>query len=82
MLRFHPDRSKVLRVHRKWKNKYNYRYIIRKYDGTSCTSILELVESGKDIGVNIDSNLCFDKHITTQINEANQKLASDEHSAY
>lgn len=69
MLRFHPDKCKVLKVHNKWKEKDNYRYIMKKYDGTTTT--LESVESEKDIGVNIDSHLCFDKHIQTQINKAN-----------
>lgn len=70
MLRFHPDKCKVLKVHNKWKEKVNYIYIMKKYDGTTTT--LESVESEKDIGVNIDSHLCFDKHIQTQINKANQ----------
>ena len=36
------------------------------------TTVLENVESEKDIGVTIDMNLTFEKHIQTQINKANQ----------
>jgi hypothetical protein len=38
------------------------------------TTVLENVESEKDIGVTIDMNLTFEKHIQTQINKANQIL--------
>ncbi|XP_063446842.1 uncharacterized protein LOC134726372 [Mytilus trossulus] len=40
------------------------------YDGAETT--LETVECEKDVGVNIDSKLKFDKHIQTQVNKANQ----------
>ncbi|XP_071160785.1 uncharacterized protein B0403.1-like [Mytilus edulis] len=33
---------------------------------------LETVECEKDLGVNIDSKLKFDKHIQTQVNKVNQ----------
>ena len=45
---------------------------MRTYDGE--TTVLENVEREKDIGVMIDRNLTFEKHIQTQINKANQVL--------
>ena len=47
-------------------------YFLPGYDGG--TTVLENVESEKDIGVTIDRNLTFEKHIQTQINKANQIL--------
>ena len=38
------------------------------------TTVLENVESEKDIGVTIDRNFRFEKYIQTQINKANQIL--------
>lgn len=43
---------------------------MKKYDGT--TTILEVVESEKDIRVNINSHLLFDKHVQAQIKMAYQ----------
>lgn len=45
---------------------------MKKFDGATTT--LELVESEKDIGVNIDGHLFFDKHIQAQINKSNQMV--------
>lgn len=43
---------------------------MNKYEGGYTT--LENVKHEKDIGVTIDNNLAFDKHIQTQVNKANQ----------
>lgn len=55
MLRFHPDKCKVLNIHNKWKESDSYRYTMEKYDKT--TAILEGVDLEKDIGVNIQQSL-------------------------
>lgn len=45
MLRFHPDKCKVLNIHNKWKESDSYRYTMEKYDET--TAILEGVDLKK-----------------------------------
>ncbi len=70
MLRFHPDKCKVLKIHNKWKDCDSHNYTMKKYDGTITT--LDVVDMEKDIGVNIDNHLLFDKHIQIQVNKANQ----------
>ena len=58
---------KVLKIHNKWKECNDYTYTMKKYDGNTTTF-------EKDIGVNIDSNLLFDKHIQILVNSANQTV--------
>ena len=43
------------------------------YEGSITT--LEMVNCEKDVDVNIDSNLKFDQHIQTKVNQANQIVA-------
>jgi hypothetical protein len=43
------------------------------YEGSITT--LVTVNCEKDVGVNIDSNLKFDQHIQTKVNQANQIVA-------
>lgn len=69
MLRFHPDKCKVLNIHNKWKESDSYRYAMEKYDET--TAILEGVDLEKDMGSTFNSHLLFNKYIQTQINWAN-----------
>ena len=69
ILRFHPDKCKTLKLH-KWKECDDYTYTMKKYDGTTTT--LETVDMEKDIGVNKENHLLFDKHIQIQVNIANQ----------
>ena len=59
LLKFHPDKCKVLPVLNKIKQYIKNKYIMRKYEGGITT--LENVDSGKDIGVTIDQHLNFEK---------------------
>ena len=43
---------------------------MKTYEGGRTT--LETVDSEKDVGVNIDSNLSFANHIQNQVNKINQ----------
>jgi len=61
LLKFHPDKCKVLPVLNKNKQYVENKYIMRKYEGGITT--LENVDSEKDIGVTIDQHLNFEKHI-------------------
>ena len=70
LLRFHPDKCKVLSVSGKRQQRRNSNYTMSTYSGSYVT--LESVESEKDIGVTIDSKLNFEKHIQAQVNKANQ----------
>ena len=72
LLKFHPDKCKMLPIYNKNKAYEENTYTMRTYDGG--TTVLENVESEKDIGVTIDRNFRFEKHIQTQINKANQIL--------
>ena len=72
LLKFHPDKCKMLPIYNKNKAYEENMYTMRTYDGG--TTVLENVESEKDIGVTIDRNLTFEKHIQIQINKANQIL--------
>jgi hypothetical protein len=74
LLRFQPDKCKVLPITRKHSsNRENERYQIPTYEGSITT--LVTVNCEKDVGVNIDSNLKFDQHIQTKVNQANQIVA-------
>ena len=70
LLRFHPDKCKVLSIMGKRHQQRTTEYTMPTYSGSYVT--LESVESEKDIGVTIDSKLNFEKHIQTQVNKANQ----------
>ena len=71
-LKFHPDTCKVLKIRNKRKVVDDRSYTMKTYEG-SVTS-LEIVEGEKDVGVNVDSHLTFEKHMATQINKANQMV--------
>ena len=69
LLRFHPDKCNLMRVGKTIQQEYAYNM---KIDNIAH----ELgVEEQKDIGVIIDSNLEFDKHINQKINKANSIMA-------
>ena len=63
MLKFHPQKCKVLEVGIKAKENHVY-----NIDGTN----LSHVSSEKDIGVTIDHNLTFLDHISDKINKSNK----------
>jgi hypothetical protein len=48
------------------------RYDMHTYEGS--IRELDIVEEEKDIGVIIDSNLTFEKHISAHVNKANQMV--------
>ena len=69
LLRFHPDKCNLMHVGKTIQQEYAYNM---KIDNIAH----ELgVEEQKDIGVIIDSNLEFDKHINQKINKANSIMA-------
>ena len=66
LLRFHPDKCVCMRIGKSPPNM----------DGEACPysmegKQLERSEEEKDLGVVIDTNLNFDKHISSKINKAN-----------
>ena len=65
LLRFHPDKCKAMTIGRD-DDRYNYHLTINNSE-----HYLEFISEEKDIGVIIDSDLEFDKHINTKVNKAN-----------
>jgi hypothetical protein len=65
LLRFHPDKSKVVTAGK--AERQNYDYILSN-------TTLERVEKEKDIGVTIDSKLTFEHHMNEKINKANSTM--------
>ena len=65
LLKFHPDKCVSMNI-----GSYSAHYRYKMGDHELSTSICE-----KDIGVYIDQELKFDKHINTIINKANRILA-------
>jgi hypothetical protein len=66
LLRFHPDKWKHMHIGQ--KNDDNSYSLHRKS--------LEKVIEEKDIGVVIDSDLTFEKHINEKVSKANQMFAT------
>ena len=66
LLRFHPDNCKNMHIGK--KNDDNSYSLHRK--------LLEKVIEEKDIGVVIDSDLTFEKHINGKVNKANQMFTT------
>ena len=69
LLKFHPNKCKVMSVANKSVDKGTKHYHLYNNDG----NIIELKQSDgeKDIGVFVDENLSFNKHIQNQVNKAN-----------
>ena len=72
LLKFHPDKCKVIRVRNKRKVVDDRSYTMKTYEGSETS--LEIVDGEKDIGVYVDPHLTFEKHMSTQINKANQMV--------
>ena len=70
LLRFHPDKCKVLKISKKPEMDIN----LHLYSNDEQHSEIDLTgcEDEKDIGVIIDSRLNFGKHIKTKTSKANQ----------
>lgn len=70
LLRFHPDKCKILKVSKKPTIEIN----LHLYSNDEQHSVVNLssCEDEKDIGVFIDDKLNFEKHIKTKTGKANQ----------
>ena len=67
LLKFHPNKCKVMTV----SNKKNINRAYHLYDSTGKEVDLEKSEGEKDIGVFVDDQLTFSRHIQQQANKAN-----------
>ena len=71
MLKFHPNKCKVLQIGKPRPEKYQY---YMEEASTGIKHILEYSDSEKDIGVHTDPNLSFDVHINDKVNKANKVM--------
>ncbi|XP_070550687.1 uncharacterized protein [Ptychodera flava] len=69
LLRFNADKCKTISIRGKSTKHIKYQYSM---GSDTTTHVLENVDSEKDIGVFIDSDLSFEKHIQEKINKANK----------
>ena len=70
LLKFHPNKCKVMSVANKCVDKGTKHYYLYNNDGNRIG--LEQSDGEKDIGVLVDENLSFNKHIQNQVNKANK----------
>ena len=70
-MRLHPDKCKVMHL---GKNNPRTEYTLLKSDGT--VHPLSTTAAEKDLGVTIDEELKYSKHIQTQINKANRTIGA------
>ena len=70
LLTFHPDKCKVMHLGKPLEEQIKYTL----HDG-SIIHELGYTSEEKDIGVIIDSNLEFDKHVYFKVNKANSTMA-------
>lgn len=68
-LRFNEDKCKVLQLGNK---NTHYKYRMKRKDNS--LAILESSDVEKDLGVHIDKDLKFSKHVEIQVNKANKIL--------
>ena len=67
LLRFHPEKCKHMHIGRRDSDpEYRYELLGRT---------LEKVSEEKDIGVTIDDQLCFNRHISDKVKKANSMFA-------
>ena len=64
---FNVEKCKVMHLGR---NNPRFEYEMTDKDGN--TEVLKSVEMEKDLGVNVQENLKFDKHISLTVNRANR----------
>lgn len=69
-LRFNADKCHILHL---GHNNPHHEYRMRKHD-TDETVLLQVVEEEKDLGVLVDQDLKFSKHVESQVNKANKIL--------
>ena len=70
LLTFHPDKCTIMHLGKPLEDQFKYTL----HDGTIRYE-LGYTSEEKDIGVIIDSNLEFDKHIYFKVNKANSTMA-------
>ena len=70
MLTFHPDKCKILHLGKPLEEQFKYTL----HDGT-IRHELGYASGEKDIGVIIDPNLEFDKHLYFKVSKANSTMA-------
>ena len=70
LLTFHPDKCKVMHLGKPLEEQFKYTL----HDGSIIHELGYTCEE-KDIGVIIDSNLEFDKHVYFKVNKANSTMA-------
>lgn len=66
LMHFHPDKCNILSITQK-RNSFKFNYKLHDHS-------LEKVENAKYLGVTLQSNLKWDKHINTITGKANQSL--------
>ena len=70
LLRFHADKCKHMNINRNFTNREQTTHDYKLND-----TILQTVEEEKDIGVTIDNQLKFDRHISEKIAKADSMAA-------
>ena len=70
-LRFHPDKCTVLKIGRRPSDTQTTYFMKNGMDVVT----LKEVECEKDLGVLVDSHLCFKDHVSTAVLKANRILA-------
>ena len=68
MLKFHPDKCKVMKLGSKINKDQMVNYKMGAQD-------LDFSDMEKDLGVHIDNKLSFESHINTVVNKANRTMA-------
>ena len=72
---FNVEKCKVMHL---GKNNPRFEYEMTDKDGN--TKVLKSVEMEKDLGVNVQENLKFDKHISLTVNRANRLVGLIKHA--
>ena len=69
LLRFHPQKCKIMTIAR---NKNNSEREYKMTDSQNNDIMLTHTLTEKDLGINIDSELNFEEHLSEKVNKANQ----------
>ena len=73
LLKFHPDKCKVMKIHRGNKEN-NRKYYMKKINSLTEENELEQVLKEKDLGIITDEKLKFEEHIQTKVNKATKVM--------
>lgn len=71
LLKFHPEKCKVLSIYNRSQSKNIAENDYYLYDNNHQKINLDHIDTEKDIGVLVDSMLTFSNHIHAQVNKAN-----------